>query len=66
MESNVNYNIGTPQLVYTLHIIISLFLFYVGYSLDIKKSYKPWMGKILMLLGVVALSYHIYLLYFKK
>jgi hypothetical protein len=62
-----DYHFGVPaKAVWTSHIIIGLFLLYIGYVLVDGQSLNKWIGVTLIVLGVLAALYHAHLWYISK
>lgn len=72
---SVTYHYGVPGVViWSVHILMGLFFIYVGWqisrskSTDQKSQYTtslpPWIGFIILTLGILALFYHLHLLVF--
>lgn len=61
----MTYSFGVPApAVWTSHILIGLFLFYVGYTLYNEGKINRNLVIVLMVLGVLALLYHSHLAYY--
>lgn len=61
------YHFGVPSVaVWTSHILIGLFLAYVGYNMIENKKLPKYVPITLIVLGVLALLYHAHLWYYVK
>lgn len=61
------YHFGVPAtLVWSSHIILGLFLLYIGYLLIQGKKINKWISISLIVIGVLAVLYHSHLWYVDK
>lgn len=59
-----SYHFDVPAVaVWASHIIIGIFLLYIGYLLVEGKKVNKWIGITLIVLGVIAALYHAHLWY---
>ena len=60
----MSYSFGVPgYVVWTSHILIGLYLVYVGWVLYDKKKLDKYTPIVLIVLGVLAMLYHIHIWY---
>jgi len=55
----MNYHFGVPgYVIWILHIIVGLFLSYVGYEITYKRKINHNIGLLVLIIGVLVLLYH--------
>ncbi len=60
----MDYSFGVPgKVVWTVHIIVGLFLFWVGYRLLNNQPVDQKVALILVILGPIVAAYHSHLFY---
>ncbi len=65
MLTGNSYHFKIPsEIIWTSHILIGLFLIYVGYSLLVHKKLQPFVSITLVVLGVLALLYHAHIWFY--
>ena len=64
MESSDKYSFGMPnEAIWGSHILMGLFFIYVGYELVMKRKLSIAVALTLVVLGALAVLYHIHLWY---
>lgn len=62
-----NYNFSVPcTAVWSSHILMGIFLSYIGYLLIEGKKVNKWLSISLIVIGILAVLYHSHLWYIKK
>jgi hypothetical protein len=57
MTDSYHYNVSGP-VIWSMHIILGLFLIYFGYASLKNKTFPDWIYIGLIVLGVIAILYH--------
>ena len=65
MSCTYNYNVPCV-LIWIYHILIGLFLIYLGYLVVEKKNINKYVGITLFVIGVLAILYNLHLWYTKR